>query len=67
MKQLKYMFMRWKYRLFLAWNSAEELSRRAKTEMYLIDCAAGKKPLPDKEKCMELALALGVPSWWNKK
>jgi hypothetical protein len=40
---------------------AEFLNRRAKIEQELFDCAVGKAPLPDKEKCKEWALRLGKP------
>lgn len=42
-------------------NSGKELRRRVKVEQYLFDAAGGKEPLPDAEKCRELAKTLGVP------
>ncbi len=54
-------FTRIKYRLRLILQHGEQLNRRVKVEQYLFDCAAGKKPPPDKDKCMELALYLGTP------
>lgn len=51
-------------RLALRWrlwkDSAEHLNRRAAVEQHLFDAAQGKKPLPDAEKCRELALKLGI-------
>lgn len=35
------------------------LNRRVEVECYLLACAAGKYPLPDKDKCRSLALKLG--------
>lgn len=48
-----------KIRLWRGLNDA--MNRRATVESYLIDVYAGKRPLPDREKCMELALKLGTP------
>lgn len=57
---------RLKYRLRLLINHDDELNRRVKVEQYLLDCARGKKPLPDAAKCRELALCLGTPTGWRK-
>lgn len=44
------------------WGMHEDLMReRVKVETYLINAAAGKKPLPDADKCRELASRLGTP------
>lgn len=40
----------------------DALSRRVSVENYLMNCYAGKNPLPDKEKCRQLAIKLGTPS-----
>lgn len=47
----------------LKWMREYELSlnRRAKVEQELWDIYHDKQPLPDKEKCRQWALALGVP------
>lgn len=37
------------------------LNRRAAVEQTLLNCAAGRQPLPTAESCRELALKLGVP------
>lgn len=37
------------------------LNRRAAVEQTLLNCAAGRQPLPTAEMCMDLALRLGVP------
>jgi hypothetical protein len=37
------------------------LNRRAGVEQTLLNCAAGRQPLPTAESCRELALKLGVP------
>lgn len=42
-------------------GSADELNRRAIVEQYLFDCAKGKRPLPDAERCRRMALKLGIP------
>jgi hypothetical protein len=42
-------------------NGYYELNRRAKVEQELWDAANGKAPLPDQEKCRDLAVRLGVP------
>lgn len=52
-------FVRLKYR-YLVWkNIPKFMNRRVKVESYLLEAAAGKKPLPDAQKCRELALLLG--------
>ena len=52
----------------LEWMREYELSlnRRAKVEGYLFEAARGFKSLPDKNKCRELAINLGVPDSWLK-
>jgi hypothetical protein len=56
-----------KYLFLSFWQKADQLNRRVKVEQYLFDCANGKKPLPDIDKCRELALYLGTPSEAQKK
>ena len=59
---------RWKYRWINFMAGAESLNRRVGVENYLAMCAAGKKPLPDAEKCAELATRLGVETrYWPKR
>jgi hypothetical protein len=40
--------------------AAAEINRRVPVEQYLLDVYHGKHPLPDKDKCLELARQLGV-------
>lgn len=46
-------------------NANKELNRRVKVEQYLLRASVGKEPLPDKDKCAELAKLLGVPNDGN--
>lgn len=55
------------YRWQIVRNSGAELNRRVTVEAYLLDCAAGKRPLPDASKCRELALKLGVPGDFGRR
>lgn len=54
-------------------NSADQAMHRlinqsAEIEQRLLDMSAGKRPLPTKEECRFLALALGTPkSYWSDK
>lgn len=48
---------RWKG---LRWR-LNSLGERVKVEVELWECAAGKRPLPDKAKCREWAQRLGIP------
>ena len=43
----------------------QSLNRRVQVEQELFDVANGKRPLPDREKCRELGLRLGVPEEWK--
>lgn len=52
---------RWRARWRLLRDSGDELKRRVSVENYLWQAHAGKKPLPDREKCRELAQKLGIP------
>jgi len=57
--------LRWKYR-YIAWmGGADAMNRRVSVENYLWRAAAGEKPLPDAEKCRELARKLGIPTKLN--
>lgn len=49
------------------WMRSYEMSlnARAKVEQELIDCANGKRVLPDAEQCRDWAARLGVPAWWR--
>ena len=38
------------------------LQRAVEVEDFLLQAAKGKEPLPDKEKCRQLAYQLGVPA-----
>lgn len=49
------------YNMYQAWN------RSVDVQIYLLRCAQGKEPLPDEEKCRELALDLGVPDKYRKR
>lgn len=61
------MLIRLKYRLLEFYRAGEQINRRVKVEQFLFDCAAGKHPLPNAEKCRELALFLGTPAYVTKK
>ena len=50
-----------KNRWWLLTHASKALNRRAVVERYLWNAAAGKQPLPDADKCRELALKLGMP------
>lgn len=54
LKQLK---ARW----WLLRNHGKSLQKRVAVERYLYNCVEGKNPLPDKDKCRELANKLGMP------
>lgn len=45
---------------------SDDLSRRVTVENYLWGASAGRNPLPDKAKCKELAIKLGVPQKYQK-
>lgn len=49
------------YKIYRIFNYAESLNERVEVENELWKMARGKKPLPDKDKCRELAFKLGVP------
>ena len=53
-------FKRLKYRVLTFRDYGQVLNRCATVEQYLLDCHHGKKPLPDKEECRELARMLGT-------
>lgn len=55
-------WLRWKYRWINFMAGADALNRRVTVENYLYMCASGRKPLPDADKCRELANKLGMPS-----
>ena len=55
------MLQRLRMRWYLIRHHGKSLQRRVAVERYLWDAVAGAKPLPDKEKCRELAIKLGVP------
>ena len=59
------MWKRIKARWWLLTHHGDSINRRVVVEKYLYDAYQGKKPLPDKEKCKELAVKLGVPSKWH--
>lgn len=54
---------RQRYRLASIRDREDALNRRAAVEARLLDAASGKRPLPDRKECQELAFKLGVPSW----
>ena len=43
----------------------KSLNQRASVENELIQMAGGKAPLPDAQKCREMAAKLGVPEKWR--
>ncbi len=52
-------------RLRLIFRHGAELNRRVAVEKELLDMAAGKIPLPDREQCRIMALKLGTPrQYW---
>jgi hypothetical protein len=53
-------FMRMRYMWIAMSNSSQDLNRRATVEQMLFDVAAGKRPLPDREDCRQIALYLGI-------
>lgn len=57
---------RWRWVLVNFRNYPKELNRRVEVENELLMAASGKAPLPDREKCRELAMRLGVPDCWRK-
>jgi hypothetical protein len=40
---------------------SEDFARRVEVEQFLLDCAGGKRQLPDAEGCRALAHRLGIP------
>lgn len=52
---------RWRYRWIMFMAGYEALARRVEVEKELFDMAFEKKPLPDKNKCRQLANKLGMP------
>ena len=48
----------------LQWHKDYEktLNSRSDVEDYLLRAAAGKEPIPDAKKCIQLAKKLGVPT-----
>lgn len=59
---MKQRLLRLQARWRLIRNHGDELNRRVTVENYLWACHAGKKLLPDRDKCRELAIKLGVPT-----
>lgn len=55
-------FIRWLYVIRTYRNYANYLNVRVKVEQELWNCYRDKSPLPDKEKCREWAIRLGVRS-----
>lgn len=56
------MIKRLRARWWIIRHHGDSLNRRVKVENYLLSAAAGKRPLPDAQKCRELAYQLGVPT-----
>lgn len=65
--RLRWALIRLKYRWLIVRDSGAELNRRVAVEQILLDCATGKRPLPDAAQCRELALRLGVPGDFGKR
>ncbi|MDT3735528.1 MAG: hypothetical protein ROZ00_04835 [Denitratisoma sp.] len=63
MKRLYRFIARWRW----MWMYERSLNERAKVEQELIDCANGKRPLPDACQCRDWARRLGVPAEWRAK
>ena len=52
---------------YRTWRSIDDvLKRRAAVEQYLLDCAGGKRPLPDAQTCQLLVLKLSIPTGERK-
>jgi hypothetical protein len=49
-----------KYRILTYRDTARSLNRKVVVESYLLNCASGRKPLPNQETCRRLALYLGT-------
>jgi hypothetical protein len=64
---MKSWWQRIRARWWIIRHHGDSINRRAVVEKYLFDACKGTEPLPDKEKCRELALKLGVPTNWDKK
>jgi hypothetical protein len=58
---------RWLYWFKNFRNYPKELNRRAAVEQQLWNVYHGKQDPPDREKCREWALQLGVPDYWRVK
>ncbi len=57
-------FMRWKYRLLIFRDYGAALNRRVEVENALLSCASGKRGLPSREECRQMAYRLaGVQEW----
>lgn len=67
MAKLKDFLLRWKFRYLVFMGYADCLKRRVAVENYLWQAAAGQVPLPDEDKCKELAKKLGMPSELSSK
>ena len=59
-------FRRLVWRLRNLRNGYHELNRRAKVEVELFECVAGKRPMPDKQQLREWAVRLGVPEAFRR-
>ncbi len=65
--EFRAMMQRLKARCWIIRNSDDAIKRSVKVENYLFKAASGKEPLPDAEKCRELAYTLGTPTeWWKR-
>lgn len=56
------LFWRLRHRWQMWRSTGDDLNRRVSVEMVLLNAAAGKRPLPDREECRQLAYKLGIPS-----
>ena len=65
--EFRAMMQRLKARCWIIRNSGDAIKRRVRVENYLHKAAAGKEPLPNAQKCRELAVDLGVPTDWRKR
>jgi len=64
---MKDFLSRFKYKWLSYRNYNKEINRRVKVEAQLWDYYHGKKDLPNKEQCKEMALTLGVPDSYRIK
>lgn len=53
-------FTRLRYTFITLRYGSEDLNRRATVEQMLFDVASGKRPVPTRQECRQLAMYLGI-------